>query len=166
MCCFNRWGSRCRPRVESWAGMGVVLEILYLPVLVHALTDAGVSTNFFVCLNCSWRCRSVSKVGIDLSQTQKRWFGFTWGRDFSNSFDILLWPKDRDEVNKQGVFECDGWVCDRDTIGVPSIFIVIRSVAALGRMLTTLPLTCVENVERQKWKSPLVEYGRWTPEVA
>ncbi len=39
----------------------------------------------------------------------------------------VLWggtgkPKDRDEVNKREVGECDGWGCDVDTTGVPSIF--------------------------------------------
>ncbi len=29
-------------------------------------------------------------------------------------------PKDRDEVNRREVSECDGWVCDLDMMGVPS----------------------------------------------
>ena len=29
-------------------------------------------------------------------------------------------PKDRDEVNRRDVCECDGWVCVLEVIGVPS----------------------------------------------
>ena len=29
-------------------------------------------------------------------------------------------PKDRDEVNRREVCECDGWVCDLDVMGDPS----------------------------------------------
>jgi hypothetical protein len=36
-------------------------------------------------------------------------------------------PEDKDEVNRREVCESNGSVCDRDTIGVPSIFKVIRS---------------------------------------
>ncbi len=46
-------------------------------------------------------------------------------------------PKDRDEVNRREVSESDGRVCDRDAKGAPSIFQVIRSSAALARMLST-----------------------------
>jgi hypothetical protein len=35
-------------------------------------------------------------------------------------------PKDRDEVNRREVVECDGWVCDLEA---PSIFRVIRNAA-------------------------------------
>ena len=30
-------------------------------------------------------------------------------------------PKDRDEINKREVCECDGFVCDLDATGAPSI---------------------------------------------
>ncbi len=39
-------------------------------------------------------------------------------------------PKDRDEVNRREVWECEGWVCDEEAIGVSSIFKAIRSAAA------------------------------------
>ncbi len=42
-------------------------------------------------------------------------------------------------------------MCDRQTIGVTSIFKTIRSAAALVRMLPTLDLRCEENAERRKW---------------
>ena len=57
-------------------------------------------------------------------------------------------PKDKDEVNTREVCECDGCTCDLETIGVPSIFSVIRSDAALARMLPTLDLRCEEKTER------------------
>ena len=46
-------------------------------------------------------------------------------------------PKDRDEVNKRGVSECHGWVCDLDATGAPSIFKIIRNATVLARMLPT-----------------------------
>jgi len=46
-------------------------------------------------------------------------------------------PKDRDEVNKREVCECDGLVCDLYVIGDPSKLNVIRKTATLTRMLST-----------------------------
>jgi hypothetical protein len=90
MCCCNSWGSRFRPRVASWWEVGAVLEC---QTLVHTLTAVFVQQVLLVfntCLNCSWWCSSVSSVGIDLSHTQKRWSGVTWGRALSNSLETLL----------------------------------------------------------------------------
>ena len=58
-------------------------------------------------------------------------------------------PKDRDEVNRQEVSKCDGWVCDLEAIGTPSILRVIHNVATLVRMLPTFDLNCKENAGRQ-----------------
>ncbi len=44
-------------------------------------------------------------------------------------------PKDRDEVNRREVCECDGWVCDFEVIGVPSRLRVTRKTTVLTRML-------------------------------
>jgi hypothetical protein len=38
-------------------------------------------------------------------------------------------PKDRDEVHRREVCECDGWVCDLDVMGVPSKLSVTRKVS-------------------------------------
>ncbi len=43
-------------------------------------------------------------------------------------------PKDRNEVKRREVSECQGGVCDLETIGVPSIFKLIRRSATLGRI--------------------------------
>jgi hypothetical protein len=59
-----------------------------------------------------------------------------------SSGDWNTLPKDRDEVNRREVSECDGWVCDRDAQGAPSIFKVIRSTEVLTRMLPILDLNC------------------------
>ncbi len=64
-------------------------------------------------------------------------------------------PKDKDEVHKREVCECDGCVCDLETIGVPSIFNVIHSAADLS----TLDLNCEEKDERWKWNWTLVDYA-------
>jgi hypothetical protein len=50
-------------------------------------------------------------------------------------------PTDRDEVNRREFWVCDGWVCDLETIGVPSIFKTIRNAVVLSRTLPTLDLT-------------------------
>jgi hypothetical protein len=42
-------------------------------------------------------------------------------------------PKDRDEVNRREVFECDGRVCYLDVMGAPSKLIVIRKEVSLSR---------------------------------
>jgi hypothetical protein len=42
-------------------------------------------------------------------------------------------PKDKDEVNKREVSECEGWVWDLDAIGDPSRLSTIRKSAALAR---------------------------------
>jgi hypothetical protein len=75
-------------------------------------------------------------------------------------------PKDRDEVHKREVYECDGWVCDLDVMGVPSKLTVIRKDDALTRARATLLLSCWAKTARRKWNSPLVDCARWTPEGA
>ena len=75
-------------------------------------------------------------------------------------------PKDRDEVNKREVCECDGWVCDLDDTGTSSIFKIIRNTTVLVRMLPSFDLICEEKSVRRKWNWSLVDYVSWTPEVA
>jgi hypothetical protein len=60
-------------------------------------------------------------------------------------------PKDRDEVKRREVWECEGWVCDLETIGAPSMFKLICKSAALARMWPTFDLNCEENATRRKW---------------
>jgi hypothetical protein len=57
----------------------------------------------------------------------------------------------KDDVNKREVCECDGYVCDLEAMGDPSIFNVIHSDVTLARMLPTLDLSCEEKTERRKW---------------
>ena len=58
-------------------------------------------------------------------------------------------PKDRDEVNRRSVCECEGWVWDLDVIGAPSRFRLIRKTAALVRIFPTLDLRIEEQVSRR-----------------
>ncbi len=46
-------------------------------------------------------------------------------------------PKDRDEVNKREVCECDGWVCDLDVMGGPPKLSALRNTVTLTRVRTT-----------------------------
>ncbi len=64
-------------------------------------------------------------------------------------------PKDRDEVNRREVYECDGWVCDLEVIGVSSIFKLIRKDADLSRMLPTFDMRCEENADGSSIPPPL-----------
>jgi hypothetical protein len=57
-------------------------------------------------------------------------------------------PKDRDEVKRRDVCECDGRVCVLEVIGAPSIFKLIRKAAALTRVLPTFAFSCAENAAR------------------
>ncbi len=54
-------------------------------------------------------------------------------------------PKDRDEVDRRDVSECDGWVCVLKVIGAPSIFKLIRKTVVLSRVLLILSFTFVES---------------------
>jgi hypothetical protein len=74
-------------------------------------------------------------------------------------------PKDRDEVNKREVWECDGWVCDLDVMVVPSKLSVIRKASTLTRARSTLFLNCWGKVVWWKWNWPRSCSGRWTPEA-
>jgi hypothetical protein len=58
-------------------------------------------------------------------------------------------PKDRYEVNRREVCECDGLVCDLDMMGVPSKLSVIRKTAVLQRVRPTLILIRTEKAVRR-----------------
>jgi hypothetical protein len=74
-------------------------------------------------------------------------------------------PKNKDEVYRRVVCQCEGWVCVHEVIVVPSRLRLTRKAEVLVRILSTFSLGCEENTVRRKWKSPLVDCGRWTPEV-
>jgi hypothetical protein len=58
-------------------------------------------------------------------------------------------PKDRDEVNRREVCECDGWVGDLDMMEAPSKLSVIRKASALARARPTLLLNWTEKAARR-----------------
>jgi hypothetical protein len=66
-------------------------------------------------------------------------------------------------MNVREVCECDGWVCVLEVIDDPSRLRLTRKDATLTRI--SLDLNYEETVTRRKWKSPLVEWGSWTPEL-
>ena len=57
-------------------------------------------------------------------------------------------PKDRDEVNRREVCECDGRVCDLEVIGAPSRLRLIRKVVTLVRIDETHDLSIEEKTVR------------------
>ena len=58
-------------------------------------------------------------------------------------------PKDRDEVNRRKVCECDGCVCVLEVMGAPSRLTFTRK-AALARMFPILDLSWEENTARRQ----------------
>ena len=62
-------------------------------------------------------------------------------------------PKDRDEVKRREVWECEGWVCDLEAIGAPSMFRLIRRAASLARVCPTLETDCLL-AEEEENKNP------------
>ncbi len=67
-------------------------------------------------------------------------------------------PKDRDEVNRREVCECDGCMCVLEVIGTPSRLRFTRKDVDLPRMFPILDFRWEENVTRWKWNSPLFHY--------
>ena len=102
----------------------------------------------------SWRHTNFSWQGKPI------WSQVSWNR-------VVHWvargtgtPKDRDEVNRREGWEWDGWVCELEAIGAPSIFKVIHKAAALARMLPTLDLRVVWFIAIQKFSwSKLLGYA-------
>ncbi len=75
-------------------------------------------------------------------------------------------PKDRDEVNRREVCECDGWVCDAEVIGAPpSRLRLICNAAALARIDETRDLSMEEKAARRKRNMPRCVCESWTPEA-
>jgi hypothetical protein len=62
-------------------------------------------------------------------------------------------PKDKDEVNRREVCECDGCVCHLDVMGTPSRLRLIRKVETLPRVRPTLFLNCQEKTARRKCRT-------------
>jgi hypothetical protein len=81
-------------------------------------------TNRILIYEC--RCDERLKVKTE-GPTRLTYTGLHGGLEVSGT------PKDRDEVNRREVCECDGWVYDLDTTGVPSIFNIIRSTVVVTR---------------------------------
>ena len=126
-------------------------SFLNLVLWVVCQERGKLGTGFWRHTNFSWQGKPI-------------WSQVSWNR-------VVHWdprgtgtPKDRDEVNRRDVCECDGWVCVLEVIGAPSIFKLIRKAAALVRVLPTFALSLEENAARWKWKSPLVDCASWTPE--
>ncbi len=66
-------------------------------------------------------------------------------RDLHTSHTLGWIPKNRDEVKKRDVWECEEWVCDREGIGVPSMLRLIHRTVFLLRICPTFDLSCKEN---------------------
>jgi hypothetical protein len=54
-------------------------------------------------------------------------------------------PKDKDEVNKRDISECDGWVSVFEVIGSPSVFKLTRRTTVMVRVLPTFSFRVTEN---------------------
>ncbi len=65
-------------------------------------------------------------------------------------------PKDRDEINRREVCECDGCVCVLEEVGIPQRLRFTRKTTDLVRMFPILDFRWEENTARRKWNSPLL----------
>jgi hypothetical protein len=74
-------------------------------------------------------------------------------------------PKDKDEVNKRELGECEGWVWDLDAIGAPSRLRLMCKTVALTRVRPTLLLNPEEKAVRRKWNMSRCVCAGWTPET-
>ncbi len=63
-------------------------------------------------------------------------------------------PRDKDEVNKREIHECDGWAHDPDTMVAPLTPKPKRKVEALARTPPTIASRHKENFELRKWQLP------------
>jgi hypothetical protein len=92
------------------------------------------------CIWVSVRCKTKNqKWGIYMPH--RHWVGRgTWT------------PKDKDEVNRQEVYECEGWVWDLDTIGYPSRLRLIRKSASLTRIFPNLDEYCLLWINKKRGK--------------
>ena len=59
--------------------------------------------------------------------------------------------KEKDEINKREVHECDGRVRDPDTMVVPPTPKTTRKTEALARAPPTIASSCEENAALRKW---------------
>ena len=60
----------------------------------------------------------------------------------------VLGLRPRDEVKRREFWECEGWVCDLETIVSSTIFNLSRTTF-LGRICPTFDLRCVETLEHR-----------------
>ena len=60
-------------------------------------------------------------------------------------------PKEKDEVNKREVHECDGRARDPDAMVAPLTPKPTRKAEALGRAPPTIASSCEENAALRKW---------------
>ena len=68
-----------------------------------------------------------------------------------NKLDI---PKDKDEVNKHDIHECDGRAYDPDTMVAPLTPKPTRKAEVLAKATTTIVSRREEDVVLKKWSKP------------
>jgi len=71
-------------------------------------------------------------------------------------------PKDRDEVNRREVWECDGWVCYLEVTGTSSVFKVIckgwrksGTIRIIVRYLRNWSVSVLEGSRTSDWENSL-----------
>jgi hypothetical protein len=74
-------------------------------------------------------------------------------------------PKDKDEVNRRDVWECDGWVCVFEVIDSSSRFELVRKSSTLVRVLTTFCFQVCWEHRAVWWKTKNLRWGMYTPRI-
>ena len=120
---------------------------------VHCLTHCGQGSSLRwgrITQATTWSCTSEHDrghfVSLSLFSTLIQQY---WNYFFIMKRDKTKVPINRNEVKRREVWECDGWVCDLEAIGAPSMFRLIRKAAVLTRMWPNFDLNCEENATRR-----------------
>ncbi len=126
---------RCRETLGQWCGLNVLTE-------KHRQLS-----------NCCWCTMCSSTVCHQTGVLQVFFFSSEEVTSPCVRIDyvvLFILPKDKDDVNRRDVCECDGWVCVLEVMDTPSKLSVIRKAAVLTRVRPTLT-TSRERLLRNHW---------------
>ncbi len=120
---LNSWISCCwivQGGCRCWIGEG--FPPLYSPLVTPSITQPRL-VSLFPCLLLieKTRPKGIQIYGCRYNERLK-----VTTEGFKLLTDWVPWgtgtPKNRDEVKRREVWECDGWVCDLEVIDTPSTF--------------------------------------------
>ena len=129
----NTSGRVCKVYFISWGGAHGIDKQIDVYICIGTCVCVCVCVCARVCAHSTLWCPFLSRWRIPDTPSP-----------LSQLLRVTTFPFDRREV-----CGCDGWMCDLETIGTPSILRVIHNTAVLTRMMPTFDLSCEENVTRR-----------------